>query len=155
VDSFAPDSSGYPSVASVPDMTYRLPWDTVGPAKPGQPTMQGLLGEEYLFNAQRANGSPNAFNLEKPAEDFGPVVMIEAAYPGWVCKWRSGSKPLERINAVMMACQLPKGPTVFQFAFEPFSFRMGFFLSCCFVLLLSSTIFFLDFPKKPLLGRKR
>ena len=155
VDSFAPDSSGYPSVASVPDMTYRLPWDTVGPAKPGGPTMQGLLGEEYLFNAQRANGSPNAFNLEKPAEDYGPVVMIEAAYPGWVCKWRGGSEPLERINAVMMGCQLPKGPTGFQFAFEPFSFRMGFFLSCCFVLLLSSTLFFLDFPRKPLLGRKR
>jgi hypothetical protein len=150
-----PDLSSYPSVPSVPDMTYRLPWDFVKDAKPAGPTMRDLLDETYNFNARRANGSPNAFTLEKPTDDSGNVVMIEAAYPGWICKWNGHTEPLKRINAVMMGCHLPKGATAFSFAFEPYSYRIGFFLSCCFVLFLSTIVFFLDFPRKPLFSRKR
>jgi hypothetical protein len=155
VDSLAPDASGYPAVPSTPAMSYRLPWDKIESVKAGRPTMQTLLGEEYVFNAQRAAGSPNAFSLEKPAEHSGDVVMIEAAYPGWVCKWKGHTEPMKRINAVMMGCYLPKGPSVFRFAFEPFSFRIGFFISCCFVLILSTAVLFLDFPRKPLFRKKR
>ncbi|HBF33112.1 TPA: hypothetical protein DDW35_00985, partial [Candidatus Sumerlaeota bacterium] len=106
-----------------------------------------------LGNFTFTRESANSFLLQKSAKDEGEIIMLEGDYPGWVCRWENKVVPLKRVNACMMSCDAPVGPSKLHFQFEPFSFRLGAFISCLFVLLLSSCVFFLDFPTK--LGKPR
>ena len=58
--------------------------------------------------------------------------------------------PMTRVNAAMMRCEVPAGPTHMEIRFEPFSFRLGLFVCCCFALLLCSFVCFVRQPVRML-----
>jgi hypothetical protein len=47
----------------------------------------------------------------------------------------------------MMSCAAPKDAGSLEIRYEPFSFRLGFFLSCCSVLFMSALALFVEFPR--------
>ncbi|MBN1866139.1 hypothetical protein JW916_02485 [Candidatus Sumerlaeota bacterium] len=100
------------------------------------------------------NGSPNAYLVDKSKDLSGEVVMLETAYPGWVCKWKNKRLPMDRVNPLMMSCAVPQDVERLEFRFEPFSFRLGLFISCCFAMLLTASLFFANFPAAPLSKQK-
>jgi hypothetical protein len=102
--------------------------------------------KDQALTIQRPEGDPNAFFVEKSDGEAGEILFLEAPYPGWVCRWEGGEAPLERVNAIMMGCQVPPEAGSLEIIYEPFSFRLGLFLSCCFVLLLSTVVCFLQYP---------
>ena len=127
------------------NMNYRLASD-----KRTTESLDRLAAEAATFDVQRPQDSPNAYVLAKPEGKSGELIMLSAAYPGWVCRKNGRAEPLRRVNAVMMACDVPeKEPLTITVSFEPFSFRLGLFLSCCFVMVLSGAVFLLGCPQTP------
>lgn len=108
--------------------------------------------------SSRREGSPNAFVVEKGETVSGPLIMVEGAYPGWVCKWEGGQAPMKRLNAVMMGCEMPLGAKTLEVVYEPHSFRLGLFISCVFAMIWAALIPFLAFPRRhrsPVKGRQK
>ncbi|OPZ02353.1 MAG: hypothetical protein BWZ10_03364 [candidate division BRC1 bacterium ADurb.BinA364] len=73
--------------------------------------------------------SPNALEIAKPPAAGGGVALIESAYPGWRARWAGGSADLAPLNAIHMRFDAPPGIETIRLVFEPFSFRLGLFLS--------------------------
>jgi hypothetical protein len=122
----------------------REQWEAKEGHAPGMADLSG--GFDYLL-FHRKDNSPNAFVVQKSPEDSGKLLMLEAAYPGWVCRSEREAVPLRRENAIMMSCAAPKDAGSLEIRYEPFSFRLGFFLSCCSVLFMSALALFVEFPR--------
>jgi hypothetical protein len=128
-----------------PNYAYRLLRDEATSAP-----LPVLLGREEGLAVGRPAASPDAYSFVKKAEESGEVILLESSYPGWVCRWPGGETPMESLNAGMMHCTVPPGPTQLEIRFEPFSFRLGLFVSCCFALLLCSFLCFIRQPVRTL-----
>lgn len=124
-----------------PNLAYRLP----GGAAASAP-LPTRLGNDDALEIGRPAGSPDAYSFEKPAARWGEIVLAESPYPGWVCRWPGGVKEMTRLNPAMMHCTVPPGPTHLEIRFEPFSFRLGLFVSCCSALLLCAFLCFIRQP---------
>ena len=103
--------------------------------------------DERALKYYRPNASPNAYRIVKSERVKGDLVQLESAYPGWVCRWDGAREPMTPLNAIMMSCVVPVGPAEVEVAYEPFSFRLGLFISCCFVMVLTTLCFFFEFPR--------
>jgi hypothetical protein len=99
--------------------------------------------------ANRLAGSPNGLYAEKRPEESGTIVALMSAYPGWVCRYGKTTVPMRIVNPIMMEADLPKGTTSFEIVYEPYSFRLGLFISCCFVTMLCICAVFYDRPRDP------
>ncbi len=137
-----------PIEGTQPNYTYLI-GNTLSDVRSSTETLRTLVVKDQKLNAQRTEGNPNEYVLEKASGDSGEILMLEAPFPGWVCRWDGGAAPLERINSIMMGVEVPEGTVSFRFRYEPFSFRLGLFISCSFAMLLSGMVFFLRYPEKP------
>ncbi|MCX7015673.1 MAG: hypothetical protein NTW86_24495 [Candidatus Sumerlaeota bacterium] len=73
--------------------------------------------------------SPNRLQVDKPAEAEGDLVFSTSAYPGWTAQWDGGAEPLRAQNALQLRFHAPGGVSRIDLVFDPFSFRLGLFLS--------------------------
>jgi hypothetical protein len=143
-----PDSMIPRSVVQ-PNFSYLLEGALQADATGSTPTLSTLVkaGNAETVNIKRIAGSPNGYDVEKSAETADELLMSEAPFPGWVARWEGESRPLERVNSAMMEVSIPEGPTRVRVQYEPFSFRLGLFISCCFFLVVSCAASFLPFKQ--------
>lgn len=125
----------------LPFLGYRRSSDTQTPEVSAEQTR-----DERKISFYRPSSSPNAYVVKKSERVKGELVLLESPWPGWVCRWNGEKHPMKRVNAIMMSCEAPVGPAEVEVAFEPYSFRLGLFISCCFVMGLSALAFFYDYP---------
>lgn len=145
LNSVGPDSANMASMdLEGPNLSYRLPGDEATSVP------LSLRMENEALEIDRPAGSPDAYVFEKTAEQSGEIVLLESPYPGWVCRWKGGEEAMTRLNPAMMGCQIPAGPTHLEIRFEPFSFRLGLFVSCCFALFLCTFACFIRQPVRTL-----
>ncbi len=109
-------------------------------------------GAKALFN--RPLGSPNSYYLEKEIHDSGRILLLESPYPGWRVTWQDGGTDMIRANACMMSADLPAGSSNVHLAFQPFSYRLGLYISCCFAAILVSILVYCEFPFHQLKWRR-
>ncbi|MFP4379942.1 MAG: hypothetical protein ACLFUS_05500 [Candidatus Sumerlaeia bacterium] len=147
VDAYKPDSTIAWGQARKPVYDYRQGPQSWVENKDWDKNFSQMVGGFPALHYVRDNGSPNTYILQKPRDLDKRVLMLEASYPGWVCTSEKGRVPLKRVNAVMMGCRLPSDVSFVKFKYEPFSFRLGLFISCLFVMLLGMQVFFLQFPR--------
>ncbi|HNY26322.1 MAG TPA: hypothetical protein PLA90_07710 [Candidatus Sumerlaeota bacterium] len=142
-------SSMIPRSVTHPNYSYLLEGALQADASGSTPTLSTFLkaGDTDTLNIKRIAGSPNGYFVEKSAETSDELLMNEAPFPGWVCRWDNESSPLRRVNSAMMGVSVPEGPARLRILYEPFCFRLGLFLSCCFVLAVSCAASFLPFKQ--------
>ncbi len=143
-----PDSM-IPRSVTQPNLTYLREGALQADASGSTPTLSALLksGDADTLNIKRIAGSPNGYLVEKSVETADELILNEAPFPGWVCRWENEALPLKRVNSAMMGVSIPEGPSRVRIQYEPFSFRLGLFISCCFVLLVSCAASFLPFKQ--------
>jgi hypothetical protein len=113
-------------------MTVRQPFT---PMRPGQPWP--TEDELPAFPLHRI--SPNALMIGNPSGFEGEVILIQAAYPGWIVKDEAlGRRSLTPLNAVWSTLTLAPGVREVAVHFEPVSYRLGLFLTAFGMLLLSA-----------------
>jgi hypothetical protein len=100
-----------------PELAHKLGLNTVAPAEPGGSTPE-LLEQ-----------SPTRYRMRIRRENPGWLVISQARYPGWKARIGGVEVPLLRANYAFSAIALPKGESEIEFSYEPFSFRLGLWIS--------------------------
>ena len=64
-------------------------------------------------------------------------MLSDVWFPGWVCRIDGREVPVYRANHAFRAVALPAGAREAVFAFEPRSYRIGWWVSCGALVLLA------------------
>lgn len=67
----------------------------------------------------------------------GWLVLSDVWFPGWTCRVDGVEVPLERANHAFRAVPVPAGARVAVFTFAPRSYRIGWWVSACAVVLFT------------------
>jgi hypothetical protein len=145
-----------------PNLSYLRAHTLAEKDRSPQDNLWNYAGVNQSFIFSRPEGSPNSYELKKTSNQEGEILLLEAPFAGWVCRIGDETIPMRRVNSAMMGCDLPpEQEEIVTFSYEPFSFRIGLFISCCFAMLLASTVFLWRYPcnilnaPKGRLGRER
>jgi hypothetical protein len=84
--------------------------------------------------------SPNRFEIEIEPGRRNLLVVSETYHPGWRARIDGRPAPVLRANHAFLGIPLPADGRRVEVAFEPFSFRIGVFLSLVAILVLSASI---------------
>jgi hypothetical protein len=79
--------------------------------------------------ARVAEYRPNRVRIELTGDGGGWLILTDVWYPGWVCRVDGVEVPVERANHAFRAVELPPGAKEAVFAFEPRSYRVGWWVS--------------------------
>ncbi len=79
--------------------------------------------------AHVAEYRPNRVRVDLTGDGGGWLVLADVWYPGWVCRVDGAEVPVERANHAFRAVALPPGAKEAVFAFEPRSYRVGWWVS--------------------------
>jgi hypothetical protein len=85
--------------------------------------------------------SPNRIDLDVSCDAARPLIVAEIDAPGW--RWvlpGGGHREPARANYAFRAVQVPAGTSRLQLAYEPFSFRIGVYMTLFTVMALLATI---------------
>ena len=126
-----------------PDYRYRQMREQSGL---GQVPLDQIMAEDSQVAFHRSLGSPNSYTLKKKVDETGMILLLESPFPGWYASWPGGGADMIHANACMMSAYLPEGPTMVHLSFQPFSYRLGLYLSCCFAAILVSILTYCEFP---------
>ncbi len=72
---------------------------------------------------------PGCIEIIKDPSDEGDVLVSQASYPGWVVRMGRDRYPLLPVNAILSRFYAPKNVTSVTVCYEPFSFRLGLYIS--------------------------
>jgi len=112
--------------------TYTTPPDAPLPPPPvSPPTWTVALSDSNTFLCRRRT----------PAEGDGPhyLIVAQAAYPGWIARNAEGRRLSSRmLNAWNTEIDYGPADTLVRFSYEPWSFRLGAFLSLLGLAVLAS-----------------
>jgi hypothetical protein len=87
--------------------------------------------------------SPNEIHVRKLVNQVGDLCVSQATYPGWVAISGDMRAPLKPLNAILSSFPAQAGKTTIWLRYEPFSFRLGLFLSL--FVLIALFIFLIGF----------
>lgn len=65
------------------------------------------------------------------------LIDSENCYPGWKAKLDGKSIPIHKRLSTLMAINLPKGKHVIELTFQPFSFKLGCYISNIAIAIIS------------------
>src|SRR5207249_3317086 len=103
------------------DFTRTVLLTTSGPLPPSATGPVGTAGiREYR---------PNRVTIRLEGGSGGFLVLSDVWFPGWVCRIDGQEVPVYRANHAFRAVALPAGAKEVVFAFEPRSYRIGWWVS--------------------------
>jgi hypothetical protein len=87
--------------------------------------------------------SINELHIEKPAGAEAEICLSMASYPGWVAIDSNERTPLNPLNAIHSSFLPSADSTKLIVRYEPFSFRLGLFLTLMVLLFILASFIFL------------
>lgn len=119
----------------------------------GFSTLEPLDVEPEEFNSILIKEyHPTRITLQTQRPIEGLLLLRETFYPGWKAFIDQTEVEIQRANYVQRAVQVPKGEHLVQFRYEPFSYKLGLFLSLL-TLLVSGSQIYLHFWSKVISGK--
>jgi len=92
----------------------------------------------------------DSVTLRAEMETPGMVVLADQWYPGWRVWVNEKEAKVHRINHVLRGVSVPAGSSTIVYRYEPVSFRIGFWLMCCAIVMLSIWAVFLRQKSAPI-----
>jgi hypothetical protein len=92
---------------------------------PNQPTRPRTKRESLSLYAV----GPGRIEIVKDPLDEGDVLVSQASYPGWTVRMGGDCYPLLPVDAILSRFYAPKNITSITVSYEPFSFRLGLYVS--------------------------
>jgi hypothetical protein len=89
------------------------------------PTAAGPVGAARVVEHR-----PNRVVVRVEGGGGGYLVLADTWFPGWVCRVDGREVPVYRADHAFRAVALPAGAAEVVFAFEPRSYRAGWWVSC-------------------------
>ena len=86
------------------------------------------------------NENPQFLEIETSLTGDGYLVLLDTYYPGWVATVDDQQTPIYRANYIGRAIFVPAGEHVVRFKYEPWSFKLGLWLSLLILLVIIATI---------------
>jgi hypothetical protein len=86
------------------------------------------------------NENPQFLEIETSLTGDGYLVLLDTYYPGWVATVDDQQTPIYRANYIGRAIFVPAGEHVVRFKYEPWSFKLGLWLSLLLLLVIIATI---------------
>jgi hypothetical protein len=98
-------------------------------------SIRGPAAGDARGEAEVISYSPERILIEATTEREGFLVLCDTFYPGW--KARVDGEPVPQMNAdyLFRAVPVPAGSSVVELRYEPFSYRLGIWLSLLGVVL--------------------
>ena len=87
--------------------------------------------------ARIAEYRPNRLRIDLAGGDRGFLVLLDVWFPGWTCRIDGVEVPVYRANHAFRAVAIPSGAKEAVFTFEPWSYRVGWWVSACSLGLLA------------------
>ena len=72
---------------------------------------------------------PNRVTVDLAGGEGGFLVLGDVWFPGWVCRVDGLEVPIHRANHAFRGVAIPSGAKEAEFAFEPRSYRLGWWVS--------------------------
>jgi len=105
-----------------------IPSPAASEARP-LPRLEGFASSESQPSLSVRQLTANRLRIVKPPGACGDMLLAASPYPGWTAQWEGRSAPLVAENAIHSRFRAPSGVERIDLAFQPFSFRLGLFLS--------------------------
>ncbi|MEE2672168.1 MAG: YfhO family protein [Myxococcota bacterium] len=99
-----------------------------------------LDGPAEIAPVEMIRERPEVLRFEVAPEHSAVLVVADAWYPGWKA-WVDGNEsPVLRVNGFFRGVALPAGARQVEMRFEPWSFRVGAFVSIAAAVLLAALL---------------
>ena len=85
--------------------------------------------EPFVAQAHVVDYSPTRVTVETETSQGGYLVFADSYYPGWRASVDGQKREILRVNYILRAVTLEPGVHTVQFNYEPFSYKLGLFLS--------------------------
>ncbi|HWP47884.1 MAG TPA: YfhO family protein [Candidatus Limnocylindrales bacterium] len=111
--------------------------------------------EPFASQAHVIDYSPTRATIETETSQGGYLVFADSYYPGWRASVDGQKREILRVNYILRAVTLEPGVHTIQFKYEPFSYKMGLFLSLmAFMVWMGSWMILTLYPIRSVKGKK-
>ena len=103
-----------------------------------RPTLNGMATKDTVGIRRY---QPNLVEIDAELKNDGYLVMSDVHYPGWKAYVDSKERPIKFANLVFKAVWVEKGRHQIKFVYDPFSMKIGFFISCLSLVIIAALHF--------------